>query len=267
MESLFSYDSYKTYLVDYLKSQSKSWGIRTKLCHAMDIHNAYLSQVLNGKKDLNLEQSEKLGRFLSFQETEMAYWLTLIQFNRAGTDSLARFLEKRLLELRRTHLNVVGRLGEKNQISEKDQSTYYSSWIYAALHTALLVTELRTANVLANRFNLLESEVIDALGFLVSIGLIQKQGAEYVPSANWVRLPKTSPLITQHHTNVRFKAAESIQNRRSTDLHYGGFFTFSKKDFKNIQDLWLTTLKNTQGIVTNSPSEDVFGMCLDIFAV
>jgi len=267
MEPVFNYTSYKAYIKDFIKGQAKVRGIRSRVCEAVEIHNAYLSQVLNGEKNLSLEQLERFGSFANFTEPELSFFLALAQANRAGTKSLENFFKKRMSELRDLHLNLVDRIGHQKKISERDQATYYSSWHYAAIHTALLVPSLRSVHSLAKRFNISETKVIKVLSFLQTAGVIERDGQSFISNERWVRLPKASPLITQHHSNVRLKAAESIHAQDDQGLHYSGFFAFSDQDFLVLQDLWLKTLKETQKIIVPSPSQSVYSLCMDIFEV
>jgi uncharacterized protein (TIGR02147 family) len=267
MNSIFTYDSYKQYIEDYLGSQEKSWGTKSRLCQAMQIHNAYLSQVLKGSKHLTLEQAERLGKVLLFTENEFIYWILMIQKNRAGTKDLEGFFDRRMEEVRTANMDLSHRLGKKDGLKEKDQEIYYSSWHYGAIHVALMVEAFRTPVTLAQRLQLEESKVLEVLEFLIQVGLVKKAGGKFLTTSNWIRLPKSSSCIIQHHSNLRIQALDSIYTKRTDDLHYSGYLTFSTKDASVIQDLWLKTLKETQKIIEPSPSEDIFGICLDLFKV
>ena len=267
MDPIFTFSSYKAYLSAYLDSQEKSWGLRSKICKAMGIHNAYLSQVLQGPKHLNLENLEKLADYLELSESEMDYLITLAEQNRSGTKTLQKYFDKKLETLRAANLNLVERIGKKEHISEKDQAIYYSSWHFAALHVALLVPKFATISALAQRFKLSESKVRETLETLMAMSLVQKTAAGFEPTSKWVRLPKTSPLITQHHSNIRLKATEALHEHRKEELHYSGFLTFSESDFLVIQELWMKALKETQEIIGPSESENVFAICLDVFQI
>lgn len=58
---------------------------------------------------------------------------------------------------------------------------------------------------------------------------------------------------------------EAVQEKRLNELHYSGYFTFSKNDAVEIRNLWLKTLSDTQKRIVDSPSEELFGICLDVF--
>lgn len=225
----------------------------------------YSRQQFSGPKHLSLEQAERLAKFLGLSENELTYLLTLVQRNRAGSKDLEMYFVRRLEEMREAHLDVTHRLGQKKRIRESDQAVYYSSWHYGAVHAALLVPGLRTVATLARRLALSERKVAEVLEFLCSIGVVKLDKNNFQTTANWVRLGKSSPLIAQHHTNVRLKAIDAIHEGRPDELHYSGYFSLSRQDAALIRDQWLKTLAETQSLITKSPAEEAFGICIDVF--
>ncbi len=266
MASIFTFDSYKEYLADYLDSSEEKWGLKSRVCKTMDIHNAYLSQVLNGPKHLSLEQIEKLARFLGLNEAETNYLILLAQKNRAGTVSLEKFFAKKIHEVRKAQSDLSQRLGKKASVDEKVSAKYYSKWQFAALHVALQIESLRSPRALSAYFHISEDVTIETLNFLVEAGLAKKEGSKFLPTAQWMRLSREEGPIAQHHANARLKGLESVYENHPQDLHYSGFFSFSKADSEKVRDLFLVTLKNMQKIIEPSPSEEVFGVALDFFA-
>lgn len=265
MASVFAFDHYKDFIRGYLDSEEKSWGLKSKICEAMSIHVAYLSQVLNSHKHLSLEQIEGLGHYLHLSENELDYLILLVQKDRAGTKSLEDFFARKLAALKDKHTEVSVRLGKKETLSEKDQAKYYSSWLFSAVHSCVLVPRLRSVKAIAARLKTNENEVSVALTFLREVGLIENTTEEIRPSSKWIRLKSDSPFMKQHHFNVRFKATESIFKERSEDLHYSGYFALSRQDFVNIKELWLKSLQATQKIIKPSPEEEIYAISLDVF--
>ncbi len=265
MDALYNYTSYRELLKDYVSSQKAKWGLKSRLAEVMGIHNAYLSQVLSGEKDLSLEQMERFGRHLSLTEPEMNFLLILLQENRAGSQELRIFFEKSLDKLRRDQTNVSRRLGEKKNLNELEQMIYFSNWQFAAIHMALQIPNLRQPTKLAERFHIEESRVLEVLEFLVKEGLAEKRNNEFHPTEVWVRLSKRSPMITQHHTNVKYKALSSVVEAKEKNLHYSGYFTFAEKDLPRIKEIWLNAIKEMQKVVEPSPPENLFALSLDLF--
>lgn len=265
MESVFTKTQYKEFIKDYLKSHEKSWGQKALVCKAMGIHSAYLSQVLEGTKHLSLEQVEGLGVHINLTDAEMEYLLLMVQKDRAGTKTLENFFWKKLNALKEKHTEVSSRLGKKDDISEKGQTIYFSSWIYSAIHACLLVEKFRTIEAISARLSISEKEAREAITFLKEIGMVQEDRGVLQPTAKWMRIKSNSPHMIRHHQNACFKTSESIYKLNSENLHYSGVFAFSYNDFVKLKELWMTTLQEAQQVIKTSPEEDVFSIGLHLF--
>ncbi len=265
MESVFHFRSYKSFLSTYFTHHSKDWGIKTKLCKAIGIHNAYLSQVLHQEKHLTPEQLLRLADFLTLSPSAKDYFIYLGLRERAGTEDLARHFDAKLDDLREKNLNLVQRLGRMEDISDENKQIYYSSWVYPAIHVAVHVPSFQEMGTLAEKFGLSEKKIQEALEFLRTIGLVQQKDKKYLPTEKWIRISKSSPWITQHHSNIRLRALERMRDESPDSVHYSGFFSFSKEDFHRIKEMWLSNIEKSQKIIKESPAEEVYCLGLDIF--
>ncbi len=267
LNSVFTYDHYLTFLKDFLSSKGNEWGIKSKLSSAIEIHGTYLTQVLKGEKELTLEQIERFGRYLSLTESEMRYLILLHQENRAGSVELRGIMNKQRVALRKEFSDVSRRLGKKQDLSEVAQMTFYSHWSYAALQVGAQVKGLRSARAAAKRFGLSDQQALYVFEFLMNIGLVQKKGPEFLPTGNWIRLSGDSPMLSQHHSNVRLKALQAVLEKREEDFHYSGYFSFSKTDLPKLKEIWLKAIREFQKDIEPSPSEEVYGLALDLFKI
>ncbi len=267
MESIFEFTDYKSVLSEFLASHEKSWGIKSKLATSLGIHSAHLSQVLSQQKHLTLEQVERLARFMGLDEFETEYLMTLHQENRAGTQELKSHFKRKMDRMIKDHRDISKRYGEKKALSEKDQVLYYAHWLYAALHMAIAIPGNNNPKVLAQYFRVSENKVHEVLQFLQATGLVKKTTTGFELTNLWVRLPRDSPVMTQHHYNLRYKALESVSRDSQEDLHYSGYYTFSNSDFAQIRELWYQTIRKMQEMVAPSPSEGLFAVSLDFFHV
>lgn len=269
MENLvFDYSSYKPYLEHRLGSKSQRKGLKSKLASTIGIQPAYLSQVLNGLAHLSLEQAEAANTFFGHSQDEAHYFLLLIQKERAGTQPLAKYFDQQINEQLKKRMTLTKRLGSKNGLSKEDHSTYYSSWHYAAIHIALTIPQLQSAESLAIHFRLPQKRVQNVLLFLREKGLatIDSDGG-YRPGENFIRLGNDSPNIVQHHTNWRLSAVNSLHRETQDELHYSAVVSLSKKDIKKIKDRILEEIKNNIEIVKQSKEEELYSYCIDFFSL
>jgi uncharacterized protein (TIGR02147 family) len=241
--------------------------MKSKLAAVLGIHGAFLSQVLKDQKELSLEQIERLARFLRLSESETEYLILLHQENRAATLELKSFLQKRMDKIRVAQTDVSQRRRDSKTLSETDQRVYYSHWLYAAIHVALSLPQLRAVDALARHFRISEPRIQEILGFLVEIGLAEKKQDEYYLTERHVVLSKNSPMITQHHTNIKYKALESVIEKNPDDLHYSSYYTFSAEDYPVIRDIWYRAIEEMQQKVGPSASENLYVLSLDLFKI
>lgn len=264
MKSFFDLDHHAA-ILRWALAREPRHGAKAKLAAAIRCQASYLSLVLQKKANLSLEQAEEACRYLGFGTDETEYMLLLVQLDRAGTKSLkARFREK-IEALRARRLLVVERLGRAEELSPEKQATYYSSWIFAAVHIALTIPDLRTSSAISSYLGVPLLQVVKALDFLESAGLATQQGGQFFSTKNLVRLSKESNNIVKHHTNWRLRAIDSLESEKAHELHYSAVFSASREDVIQLKDQMLEHLKVYLKGVQASKEEDLFILCLDLF--
>lgn len=264
----YLFDDYKSYIAEFISKNKHIKGLKSKISQAINIHSAYLPQVLKSEKHLTLEQLEKLSRFLNFSEEEKNYWLTLALENKAGTPELKQFYTNKCIQLKRTQTNISKRLGKKAELSLEAQSLYFSSWIYPSVYMSLSIPGKNTASQISELLNEDLKVIQKALDKLIEINLVYKKASSYHQTQSWIRLEKSSPLMTQLHTQLRLKATDTIaKNIDSNNLHYSSYISFSEKDFVIATEMIYELIEKLQALVKDSPEETVAGLCMDLFKV
>lgn len=264
-EQVFQFTSYKAFLEAKVGPREERRGIKSQIAQVLGCQPTYISQVLHGKAHLSLEQADRLNSYLGHSKEESAFFLLLVQHERAGTVSLRRHFQDLIDEELKRRLIVTHRLGEQTKLSLADQSRYYSSWHYSALHIALTIPELGSPDALAQHFKLPMKKVNEVLRFLLNVGLAKEVGGRLLTGPAIIRLGNDSPNIQRHHANWRQQATESLDREDLGDLHYSGVISLSEKDALKIKDRLLDELKANLKIVRDSPEEKLFGFCVDFF--
>jgi uncharacterized protein (TIGR02147 family) len=266
-ESVFEFLSYIPYLRSRAGGEGTRSGVKSAMAKSLGCQPTYVSQVMHGKAHLSLEQGEVLNEFFSHSKEEAFFFLLLIQKDRSGTKRLKDFFQEQIDEVLQKRLVLTKRLGSKETLSEVHQSTYYSSWIFAAVHIALTIPELRTREALANHFNLPLRKITEALTFLQSAGLVKASGGEFEVTTAQIRLGNDSKNILKHHTNWRLQAAESLDREQITDLHYSGVVSLSAADVLKVKNMLLETVKESQDLIKDSKEEELFAISMDFFSL
>lgn len=267
-KSVFDFSSYKDYLTARLGRKRERKGLRSSLAKTLGCQPTYISLVMNGTADLNLEQGHKVGEFLGHSTEEQHYFMLLIQIARAGTRELREYFENQIQDIRQRRLVLTERLGKRNSLSKEHQATYYSSWIFAAVHIALTIPELRERDRLSRFLGLPLKKVSAALASLEEAGLVRLlNGNQYVPTETQVRLGNDSSQIIKHHANWRVRAMESLDREELAELHYSSVFSISRADMEKVKNLLLETIKKNADTVGPSKEEELCALCIDFFSL
>jgi uncharacterized protein (TIGR02147 family) len=264
-KNLFSYSSYKAYIRQRAGGAHTKKGVKTALAKALHCQPTYISQVLHGKAHLSPEQAEAANHFFGHTREEAHFFHLLLQKERAGTKSLARYYDEQIQEILQRRLVLTSRLGAKQALSAEHQSIYYSSWIYAAVHIALTIPELRTRDALSRYLHVAPARITEVLEFLVAAGLAVGKGEEFVNGPSQVRLGRDSQHILRHHANWRAQAIEALEREELTDLHYSGVVSLSREDVVRVKDRILESIEEIQKTVRDSREEELCALTFDLF--
>jgi uncharacterized protein (TIGR02147 family) len=262
---IFDYRDYRRFLVDALGGKNKRTGQRGALSRHLGCQTAYLSQVLSGVANLNLEQAYKVNQFLSHDAQAADYFILLVQKERAGTHELKEYFQGKLNEILARRSEIKSRVTKNRNISEPDQAYYYSQWYIGAIHVALSVPQLQTVSELSRYFHLDEGIVREVLDFFISTGLATFEKQRYSIGPSHIHLAKDSKFIKHLHTNWRLLAVQSLERRRDEDLHYSVAYSVSRQDAAKIRQQILNLIEQNMEIVKPSKEETLFCNTIDFF--
>jgi uncharacterized protein (TIGR02147 family) len=263
---IFGFEDYRDFLRARVGPEGTRSGIRLSIAKAISCHSSYLTKILDGGANLSLEQGLAVCRHFRMTGEESEYFLLLIQRTRAGTRELDRYFATKLDCIKKARLQLKTRVPIRKSLSPVDQSTYYSSWSYAAIHMALTVPRLRTRAALAKHFGLSDKKVGETLGFLTSVGLAEEKAGNYLVGATQLHLEGDSLNIVNHHVNWRNRAVLSLERADEIDLHYSGVMTLSGKTAERLRERFVKLLQETISEVTKEGDEErVHCLALDWF--
>lgn len=267
--SVFDFNEYKAYLEAFVGPKGRRTGRRAGMARHLGCQTAYISQVLSAGAHLSLEQAMAFNEFAGHDSDSGHYFLLLVQKDRAGTPPLKDYFKLQLQELVQQRQEIKSRLAKSKQISAQDQNQYYSSWIFAAIHVALTIPELRQPQALAERFRLPLATVNQALEFLVGCGLAKRTTQGFTVGAVHLHLPRESKNILKHHTNWRLAALKSLDHwdRQQQDLHYAVAVSLSKEDVNILKEKILKLIDESIQVIKPSKEEVLWCQVIDFFQV
>jgi uncharacterized protein (TIGR02147 family) len=264
-KSIYTHSDYKVYLLS-LEQQGLYKGFRSRLAEQTGCQNAFISQVLNGEVNFNLEQAFKIASFLELNEDERQYFLWMLEHKRAGTQELKKYFHQLMAGIKEKSLNLKERVQIPQALSGEAEATYYSSWIYSAVHVASMLPKLNTAKKIAAALELPEELTTSIAKFLVKNGLLEQNGEVLTSGKIQLHLDRDSANINKHHSNWRIEALKSLDRKNNKkDLHYSGVSSLSKADAEKIRLMFVDVVENYVRTIEKSPEETVYTFNLDFF--
>lgn len=98
--NVFDFKDYREFLSTFISQQPKGgWGWRMKVARWIGTQSQFVSQVLSGKNDFSLEHAAQLADALDFTPQEKEYFILLVSYARAGTQSLKDFFGMKIESL------------------------------------------------------------------------------------------------------------------------------------------------------------------------
>lgn len=262
---IFECRDYKQYLLAKVGGPHQKKGVKSAMARALGCQPTYITHVLKGHANLSLEQAELLNGFFAHTKEEGQFFLLMILRDRAGTHTLKANFQEQIDQLLSNRMNLTKRLGQRNILSEEQRAVFYSAWYFLAAQIGLTIPEWQTPEVLAKKLSLAPARLAEVLQFLWEVGLVKKEGAQFVPTETQIRLGKDSHHIMKHHTNWRVKAIESLEFEDSLDLHYSSVVSLSASDVLRLKNLLLDQLKDNLKIIGSSKEECLYGFNIDFY--
>lgn len=265
--TIFDFTDYKDFLRKKLPTTGPSRGIRAKLAQALGFHAAFLSQVLQGEGHFAMEHILGIGKFLEMPQEEVSFFMLLVQKDRATGEDLKQYYDA---EINRA-LALRNPIVKREFVSPVDHdlmwTTYFSSWIYAAVHAITSIPSFQTTKSIADHLGIAQDRIQYYLDFLAQFGLVALEEGRYQMTKKFVHLEPDSPLVAKHHANWRVKVIQSLERGIEADLHYSAVFSVSAKDAQVIKDILRQSLRESTRILSESAEEELYGISLDFFKI
>jgi uncharacterized protein (TIGR02147 family) len=265
--TVFNFKDYKSYLKKLLAPSGESRGMRTGLAETLGCNIGFISQVLGGESNFSLEHAIGVADYIKITGQERDYFLILVHYEKAGSKKLKEYYQKQIDEILTKRAEIKSRVHASKSLDEKDYLIYYGQWYYCAIHMLLSISEYQTKLAVSEKLGISLKQVEDAITFLVEKKLVIEEKGRFKTGPTRIHLGKTSPLITQHHTNWRMEAIKSLSNQNDTDLHYSSVLTMSNSDAKKIRDVLLKALEDVEIILKPSPDEEIYSLNMDMFTI
>lgn len=269
-ETIFDYQSYKTYLTDLIRSSpGRGRGMKSALAQAAQCQSTYVSQVLHGERHFSLEQAELINLHLGHSADEARFFILLVSRERAGNPALKARMSAEITAQIEKQQNLKDRLNaKKEELSPEVQANYYRTWYNTAIHVCLTVAGLRTKEAISRALGVPAAQVTESLEFMTSVGLARKVGNEFHTGNKVVFVGRDSPFLTHHHINWRQQAIRSLELNLKDDVHYSSVISVPSKEVARLRSLFLKAIEEAREI-WKAPleGEELHSICVDFFKI
>lgn len=268
--NIFKYLNYRDYLRARIHEDGRSQkGYQTRLALAAGCQKSMISRVLSGELHFTLDHAYGLCEFWDLKEVEQLYFLTLVEYERAGNSKYRAYLKAKLAKLKEDDEDLSRRyLDKQNALNDSFVSEYYSSWHYPAIHFLTSIPYFQHEERLAEHLGLNIIFVKNILRRLQEMGLCRREASTWKCVNFNIHLSKESPLLAHYHRTWRTVAIDEYSfGKNKKNIHYTALHTLSKKDFEQIRQMVLDFIEKSRAVVAPSPEEILIGINFDLYEI
>lgn len=265
--SVFSFQSYKEFILQYVRSEGEPWGYWNKIAKAISCQPAYLSKCVKGSTHLTIDHLVALSHFWSLRNMDEDYLLAIFEAEKAGKETAKRHLFQKAKRIKETHENIKDRLKKDSLEKIEQQALYYSNWLWMAIHFLTSISKYQSEKSISQRLQIPLKQISMILHQLQNMGLVENTGESWRFLTGEFHLGKESPLISTHHHNWRDRAVMNAQNPLSDGVHYSAVYAMSEGDFDKMKNEILNLIDTSRKTVASSPEEEIFCLNTDLFRI
>lgn len=190
----------------------------------------------------------------------------ILQWCKTSSNHLKSRLFRQIEQAQLSRGLLKNRLGVSAGLSEFEQATYYSSWVFGAVHAAASLPEYNNAEQISQKLGIALKPCVDALDFLMASGILnQDTSGKLSIGKKQIHIGAESSMITRHHINWRLRAMQAIETDPKSGLHYSSIISLSRTDFQKLREVLINTLSEMKPIIRDSKEEEVASLSIDFF--
>ena len=180
----------------------------------LSVSSAFMSQVLNGNRSLSEANGLKVARALGWEIQKTDLFLHLIRLEQCKDPAL------RTLLYQEAH-------GTFDFIDlEAEAFEAISNWLHFAILELTLVKGFKSNSLwMARRLGVTKQEIDDAVGRLISLGLLAKEGSILAIVKNSSVPDTPSAAMRNFHKTHLLKAARALEEQNFDQYHFSGITT------------------------------------------
>ncbi len=265
--NVFQFEDYREFLRVEANSRPKERGYKASLAAAAGCQRSVFSQVLKEKMHLSRDHVAELAQFLAMSPDEREYLVLLLDLARCHSKQLKTMTIRRLEELKSRQIRRPSKLSEAEIHEPAQQTLYYSSWYWSAVHLLTSIPAYQNPAAMAKRLELPALIVQDTLASLRKMGLVDQVNGKWRPTKKSIHLPIGSPLNEVNHSHWRLRAIQDVQRRSEHSTHYSLVCSMSKAESQKLRELLMDHIMKERAVIEPSQEEELYCITHDFFQV
>jgi uncharacterized protein (TIGR02147 family) len=246
---------------------NRGYGQMGRIAKYLGVNQTLVSQVMSGLKEFTEEQGFLLGEYFELNDLETEFLLLLIRRDRAGHHKLKQFFEKQIIRARSEAQKVKHHVSREKELTIEQQSIFYSSWIYSAVHGLTAIPSKQSVEAVASHLGVSRARISEIANWLLRVGLCKELQGRLVVGPKSTFVEKESPLSGQHLSNWHVKAQELMVEKMDSDLFFSAPITVSEKDYAEIRKELVQQIAKISKRVEKSESQILAAFNIDCFIV
>ena len=242
-------------------------GQLSRASESLNCQRSYLSRVITEELHITPDHAFNLAKFWKLTSDEREYFQTLVEMDRAADSQYRAHLKARLLDAKRKHESIQERTNRSSLSIDAVQASYFSSWLWSAIHFLTSIPEYQSVEAIGDRLGLKHDSVLFYLRQLETLGFIENVNGRWKYKSGEFHAPKNSPLVLLHHQNWRGRAVVDAQEFETDNIHFTGVHTLSRVDFERLKELMLSFIAEATQVAGPSEPEEAIAITCDLFRI
>lgn len=266
--NVFEYDDFLDFLTGEVEKSSRGrTGQKKKISEALNIPPSLLSQTFTGSRKLTEDQVYLFCEFMGYSALEREFIFSLYALSNVYNKKFRSEIKQKLEGLRKNSIKISERVEKDRVLTDEEKSIFYSSWFYIAVWVYSSIGEGKTADEIAEKFDLPMKKVKEVLEFLVKSKICKLEKGRYTIGTNRTHIEKHSPYYRQHHSNWRIKSIQNLDQVSEEDLNFTAPLSLSLKDFEKLREDILQMIQNVYKTVKDTEPDEIYCLNIDLFKV
>lgn len=219
MKEIVDYHSYRKYMQDFYEERKRcsafSWREFSKIAGFSSPN--YMKVVCEGKSRLSKAGVESVSRAMGLEGYQAEYFTAMVEFEDAKTETKKKAAFQRMQDIAKEN---------RMRVIDADAYHYFESWVNPVLRElAPLMPGAKPLEMARMCYPVVSAaEVRHSLDFMVSAGLLKKEGEAYIQTEKSVTgSAEAIPLaLRSMHRQMSKLATEAIDDRPVTERFMAG---------------------------------------------